>query len=175
MKKREDVGTNHFKDPNAFIQCSNSMNDVYQNIDDYNPSRKRKIFVWWHDCKHHDKQKFQAIIKLLFIRCRKVNISLAFITQSYFSVPKDVRLRSMNIWLVTIYDTNQMYFKRLNLSILHWVWLWLIILKTKQIKIKHKIKSNKTNIWSTTRCIILQLLKISMDLKNCHLILCTKD
>ena len=110
---------------------------------------------WWHDCKHHDKQKFQAIIKLLFIRCRKVNISLAFVTQSYFSVPKDVRLRSVNIWLVTIYDTNQMYFKRLNLSILHWVWLWLIILKTKQIKIKRKIKLNKTNIWSTTRCIIL--------------------
>ena len=45
MKKREDVGTNHFNDPNAFTQCSNRMNDVYQNIDDYNPSRKRRIFV----------------------------------------------------------------------------------------------------------------------------------
>ena len=49
MKKREDVGTNHFKDPNAFIQCSNSMNDVYQNIDDYNPSRKRKILTVFDD------------------------------------------------------------------------------------------------------------------------------
>ena len=37
-------------------------------------------------------EKFQAIIKELFIRCRKLNISLVFITQSYFSVPKDVRL-----------------------------------------------------------------------------------
>ena len=37
-------------------------------------------------------KKFQAIIKELFIRCRKLNISLIFITQSYFSVPKDVRL-----------------------------------------------------------------------------------
>ena len=39
-------------------------------------------------------RKFQAIIKKLFIRCRKLNISLVFITQSYFSVPKDVRLNS---------------------------------------------------------------------------------
>ena len=39
-------------------------------------------------------KKFQAIIKELFIRCRKLNISLVFITQSYFSVPKDVRLNS---------------------------------------------------------------------------------
>ena len=41
-----------------------------------------------------DNKKFQAIIKELFIRCRKLNISLVFITQSYFSVPKDVRLNS---------------------------------------------------------------------------------
>ena len=39
-------------------------------------------------------KKFQAIIKELFIRCRKLNISLIFITQSYFSVPKDVRLNA---------------------------------------------------------------------------------
>ena len=39
-------------------------------------------------------KKFQAIIKELFVRCRKLNISLIFITQSYFSVPKNVRLNS---------------------------------------------------------------------------------
>ena len=39
-------------------------------------------------------KKFQAIIKELFIRCRKLNILLVFITQSYFSIPKDVRLNS---------------------------------------------------------------------------------
>ena len=42
-------------------------------------------------------KKFQAIIKELFIRCRKLNISLVFITQSYFSVPKDVRLNSIHL------------------------------------------------------------------------------
>ena len=47
-------------------------------------------------------KKFQAIIKELFIRCRKLNISLIFITQSYFSVPKDVRLNSKQYLIMKI-------------------------------------------------------------------------
>ena len=43
IKKREHAGTEHFNDPNAFIECSNTMDDVYQNIDDYNPNRKEKF------------------------------------------------------------------------------------------------------------------------------------
>ena len=39
-KKRENVGTKHFNDPNAFIKCSNTMDDVYENIDEYNPKEK---------------------------------------------------------------------------------------------------------------------------------------
>ena len=39
---QQDVGIKYCNDPNAFIECSNRMDDVYQNIDDYNPSRKRK-------------------------------------------------------------------------------------------------------------------------------------
>ena len=71
------------------------MDDVYENIHDYNSSRKRKILIF--DDMIADiitNTKFQAIIKELFIRCRKLNISLVFISQSYFSVPKDVRLNS---------------------------------------------------------------------------------
>ena len=96
IKKRENVGTNHFNDPNAFIECSNRMDDVYQNIYNYNPSRKRKILIVFDDmiADIMTNKKFQVIIKELFIRCRKLNISLVFITQSYFSVPKDVRLNS---------------------------------------------------------------------------------
>ena len=79
IKKREDVVIKY-----------------YQNIDEYNPSRKRKILIVFDDmiAGIMTNKKFQAIIKELFIRCRKVNISLVFITQSYFSVPKDVRLNS---------------------------------------------------------------------------------
>ena len=101
IKKCEDSGIKHFNDPNTFIECSNTMDDVYENIDDYNPSRKRKILIVFHDMINiMSSKKFQAIIKELFIRCRKLNISLAFITQSYFSVPKDVRLNSTHYLIV---------------------------------------------------------------------------
>ena len=82
IKKHEDVGIKYYNDPNAFIECSNRMDDVYQNIDDYNPSRKRKILIVFDDMITDimSNKKFQVIIKELFIRCRKVNISLVFIT-----------------------------------------------------------------------------------------------
>ena len=80
------------------------MDDAYENINDYNPIRKRKILIVFDD-KIADimiNKRFQAVIKELFIRCRKLNISLAFITQSYFSVPKDVRLNSTYYFIMKI-------------------------------------------------------------------------
>ena len=53
-------------------------------------------------------KKFQAIIKELFIRCRKLNISLVFITQSYFSVPKDVRLNSTHYLIMKIKNKREL-------------------------------------------------------------------
>ena len=80
------------------------MDDVYNNINDYNPSRKRKIFIVFDDIivDITTNEKFQTIIKKFFIRCRKLNISLVFITQSYFSVPKDVRLNSTHYLIMKI-------------------------------------------------------------------------
>ena len=49
IKKRENAGTKHFGDSNAFIECSNAMDDVYENIDDYNSSRKRKKLIAFDD------------------------------------------------------------------------------------------------------------------------------
>ena len=110
IKKREDVGTNHFNHPNAFIECSNTMDDVYENINDYNSSRKRKILIVFDDmiADIMTNKKFQAIIKELFIRCRKLNISLVFITQSYFSVPKDVRLNSTHFLIMKINSKREL-------------------------------------------------------------------
>ena len=73
------------------------MDGVYQNINYYNSSRKRKMLIVFDDMITDimTNKQFQAIIKELFIRCRKLNISLVFIIQSYFSVPKDVRLNSV--------------------------------------------------------------------------------
>ena len=72
------------------------MDDNYNNIDDYNSTRKRKISIAFDDMVPDlmTNKKFQTIIKELFIRLKKLNISLVFITQSYFSVPKEFRLNS---------------------------------------------------------------------------------
>ena len=86
------------------------MDDVYENIDDYNPSRKRKILIIFDDriADIMKKKKLQSIIKELFIRCRKVSISLVFITQSYFSVPKDVRLNSTHYLIIKINNKREL-------------------------------------------------------------------
>ena len=80
----------------AFIEYSSTMDDVYNNIDNYNPKKKRKILIVSDDMTAdiNNNKKYQSIITELFIRCRQLNISLVFITQSYFIVPKDVRLNS---------------------------------------------------------------------------------
>ena len=49
IKKREDAGIKHVNNPNAFIKCSNTIDDVYKNINDYNPRRKRKILIVFDD------------------------------------------------------------------------------------------------------------------------------
>ena len=89
IKNRKNSGIKHVNDDNAFIEYSNTMDDVYKNIDDYNPNRRRKILTTLDDmiADIMTNKKFQAIIKELFIRCKKINISLVFITQSYFSIP----------------------------------------------------------------------------------------
>ena len=81
-KKREDAGIKYLNNPNA-SKCSNTMDAVYENINDYNPIRKRKKLIAFDDmiADIMTNKKFQAIIKELFIRCRKLNISLVFITQ----------------------------------------------------------------------------------------------
>ena len=86
------------------------MDDVYNNIDDYNPSRKRKILIVFDDMMTDimTNKKFQSIIKKLFIRCRKLNISLVFITQSYFSVPKEVRLNSTYCLIMKIHNKREL-------------------------------------------------------------------
>ena len=110
IKKQENARINHLKDPNAFIECSNTMNDVYENINDYNPSRKRKILTVFDDMitDTMTNKTFEAIIKELFIRCRKLNISLAFITQFYFSLLKDVTLNSTHYLIMKISNRKEL-------------------------------------------------------------------
>ena len=101
---------NDINDGNAFIECSNTMDDVYKSINDCNPNRRRKMLIVFDDmiADIMTNKKFQAIINELFIRCRKRNISLVFITQSYFSVPKNVKLNSMHNSIIKINNKREL-------------------------------------------------------------------
>ena len=68
IKKRENAGIKNLDDPSSLTEYSNTMNDVYNKIDDYNPKRKRKILIVFDDmiADIMNNKKFQAIIKELF-------------------------------------------------------------------------------------------------------------
>ena len=104
IHKREKVGLNHFNDPKAFMEYSNDMQDVYKNIEDYNPIKKRKVLIIFDDmiADMINNNKLNTIVTELFIRGRKLNISLVFITHFYFKVPKDVRLNSTHFFIMKI-------------------------------------------------------------------------
>ena len=110
IKKRENAGIKHLNDPKAFIEYSNTIDDVYNNIDDCNAKRKRKMLIVFDDMIADilTNKRFQTIIKELFVRCRKLNISLVFITQTYFSVPKEVRLNSTHNLIMKIDNRREL-------------------------------------------------------------------
>ena len=99
-----NAGIKNYNDPSAFIEYSNTMDDVFRNIDDHNPKRKIKILIVFDDMivDVMTNKRFEAIIKELFTRCRKLNISLLFITQPYFSVPKEARSNSTHYLIMKI-------------------------------------------------------------------------
>ena len=80
----EKVSIDNFDDPKAFIEYSNDMQDVYKNIDECDIDKERKILIAFDDmiADRINNLKLNSIITELFIRGRKLNISLVFITQS---------------------------------------------------------------------------------------------
>ena len=73
IKKREQAGLNNLNDPAAFIEYSNNMDGIYDNIEDYNKKRKRKVLIIFHDMISHviSDKKAQQVLRDLFVRCRK--------------------------------------------------------------------------------------------------------
>ena len=110
INKRESTGLKYFNAPKAFIEYSNDMQDIYKNIDQYNIDKDRKILIVFDDmiADMINNKKLNSIVTELFIRDRKLNISLFFITQSYFKVPKDVRLNATHFFIVKIPNKGEL-------------------------------------------------------------------
>ena len=110
INKREQAGIKILNDPHTFIEYSNDMNDVLEDINNYHKKRDKKVLIIFDDmiADIMRSEKFKAIVKELVIRCRKLNISIVFITQSYFRTLKDARLNSTHSILMKIGNKKEL-------------------------------------------------------------------
>ena len=104
INKREQAGIKNLNDPHAFIEYSDDMNDVLNDINNYNKNRDKKVLIVFDDmiADIEYNKNFKRIIKELFYRALKINVSIVFITQSYFRASKDARLNSTHYILMNI-------------------------------------------------------------------------
>ena len=86
------------------------MQDVYKNVDEYNADKEHKILIVFDDtvADRINNKKLNSVITDLFFRGRKINIYLVFIIQSYFKVPKDVRLNSTHFFILKIPNKGEL-------------------------------------------------------------------
>ena len=110
INKREQAGIKNFNDPHAFIEYSNAMSDVLDDINNYNKNRDKKVLIAFDDmiADIEYNKNFKRIIKELFYRARKINVSIVFITQSYFRALKDARLNSTHYILMKIGNKKEL-------------------------------------------------------------------
>ena len=86
------------------------MDNIYKNIEEYNPNMKRKILIVFDDmiADMLSNKKLNPVVSELFIRGRKLNISLVPISQSYFVVPKNIRLNSRHYFIMEIPNIREL-------------------------------------------------------------------
>ena len=113
INKREQAGIKNLNDPHAFIEYLNDMNNALDDINNYNENRDKKVLIVFDDiiADIEYNKNFKRIIKELFYRARKINISIVFITQSYFRALKEARLNSTHYIIMKI--NNKKEFKRI--------------------------------------------------------------
>ena len=104
INKKESTRIKYFHDTKAFIEYSNDLQDVYKNIDVYNLGKKHKILIVFDDmiADMINNKKLNPLLTELFIRCINLNISIVFIMQSYFKVPKDGRINCTHFFVMKI-------------------------------------------------------------------------
>ena len=115
------------------------MHDVYKNIDNYNPNKENKILIVFDDMTADmiNNKKLNSIVTELFIRCRKLNISLIFITQSCFKVPKDVRNNSTHFFIMKIPNKRELMQSAINHSSINYSSLKILLKFIENVRINH--------------------------------------
>ena len=110
INKGEQAGIKNLNDPKAFIKYSDDMDDVLDDINNYNKNRDKKVLIVFYDmiADTEYNKDFKRIIKELFYRARKINVSIVFIMQSYFRALKDARLNSAHYILMKLGNKKEL-------------------------------------------------------------------
>ena len=110
ISKREQAGLKNLNDSKALIEYSNDMSDALDDINNYNKNIDKKVLIVFDDmiADIEYNKDFKRIIKELFYRACKINVSIVFITQSYFRTLKDSRLNSMHYILMKIRNKKEL-------------------------------------------------------------------
>ena len=110
INKQESAGLKSLSDSKTFIGYSFYMDDIYKNIEEYNPDKEQKILVVFDDiiADMLSNKNLNPIVTELLIRSRKLKISLVFITQSYFAVPKSIRLNFTDHFVMKIKNKREL-------------------------------------------------------------------
>ena len=109
INKQESTGSKHLNVSKAFTEYSNDMDDIYKNIEEYNPNKKRKVLIVFDMIADMLSNKtLNPVVTELLIKGRKLNIYHVFITQSYFNVPKNIRLNSTHYFIMKIPNRRQL-------------------------------------------------------------------
>ena len=118
INKRESADLKYLNDLKTFIEYPNDFENIYKNIKEYNPNKKRKILIVLDD-KIADilsNKKLNPIVTELFVRRRKLSIFLVFITQFYFAFPKNIRLNSTLYLVMKVLNKGELQYIAFNHS-----------------------------------------------------------
>ena len=101
------------------MEYSNDMKDVYKNIENYNPGKRRKILIVFDGmiADMINNKKLNPVVTELFIRGKRLNFSIVFSTQSYFKVPKNVILNSTHFFITRIPNKRELQIVHLILTL----------------------------------------------------------
>ena len=110
INKTEQAGIKNLNNLHAFIEYSDDMNDILDDINNYNKNRDKNVVIVLDDmiADIEYNKNFKRIIKELFYRARKINVSIVFITQSYFRALKDARLNSTHYIIMKINNKKEL-------------------------------------------------------------------
>ena len=104
------MGIKNVKNPKTFFDYSQTIDDVYEHLEDYNPTKKRRVLIMFDDmiAAMESNKKSSPIVTELFLGGRKFNISLVFISQSYFKVPKTRRLNATHYFIMKFLNKREL-------------------------------------------------------------------